>query len=378
MSIYKINFTDTSKAPLIIQSEALTSSAVDITLIGQSTMEYGEVFDENLLHILENFACPEDAATPGTPDLTKALSPLLTHPIEGQFWFNKSNLELYVYTGKTWSSMAGRPSMSANSGLLVHGQQIPLPVGFTAYSQCAIFVSPQYLDEKCSYFECYVDDGGYVHCRYYGYFAPQADVEWATGIVNYLIVGIKGEAFGSVPPAPQPPAASPTPTPTLVTPTPTVTTTPTLTPTPTVTPSVHAYVYFMYAQIVAVAEGFSYVGYNQYFTYNGVNTLGSLSPNTFQGYTINGIESVQGPNLVLELMSAPGAPPAPANIFSLLSFVDALGVARSFASYAAVVSYAVVNGNNVTVWSWNISSLGYDYNSPIFIPNSNYIIQIEE
>ena len=74
---YQINKTDGSIVATVADGQ-LDQLSTDLTLIGKNYSGFGEVFNENLIKLLENFA--------GTS------KPL--HPIRGQIWFDASELKL--------------------------------------------------------------------------------------------------------------------------------------------------------------------------------------------------------------------------------------------------------------------------------------------
>jgi hypothetical protein len=79
---YQINKTDGSIVATVADGQ-LDQLSTDLTLIGKNYSGFGEVFNENLIKLLENFA---GTAKP-------------THPIRGQIWFDASELKLKVYSG---------------------------------------------------------------------------------------------------------------------------------------------------------------------------------------------------------------------------------------------------------------------------------------
>ena len=65
--------------------DGTTDNSTDLTFIGKNYAGYGEVQNENFLHLLENFANTEDKQP--------------TRPVEGQIWYDKSNRVLKFYDG---------------------------------------------------------------------------------------------------------------------------------------------------------------------------------------------------------------------------------------------------------------------------------------
>lgn len=267
MTTYNIKYTDINTNPIQISEGSIDSSSTDITLFGRIRLEYGEQLNENFLHLLENFACPQDAAAylldqTVTPDLTIAISNALIHPTEGQVWFNKTDNTPYLFSGLKWNPLSQETDCASNWGKIYHNQQLPLPVSSSgyefSYDECVWMVSPSGNATQYEYMVCTTTDDGKVIHQY----SLLSTGQVIDGIANYLIIGVKGNSkTGSVldvpsappiasptpstsrSPTPTPSAmASPTPTPTVTptktsSPTPTVTPTRTTTPTPTVTPS---------------------------------------------------------------------------------------------------------------------------------------------
>jgi len=72
--------------------------STDLTLIGKNSSNYGEVFNENLIKLLENFA---NTSQP-------------TYPITGQIWFDTGDNRLKVYTGTEFRTSGG-PIVSSDA-----------------------------------------------------------------------------------------------------------------------------------------------------------------------------------------------------------------------------------------------------------------------
>lgn len=245
--MYTINFTDKTKLPILLD-ETLIDNSTDITLFGRKRLAYGEELQNNLVHILENFSCPEDPNNPGNPDQSRAVDSLFQDVIEGQCWWNSSKKLLNFYDGAAWVPIAREDDIAANWGIIADGQVLPKPVSEATgrtydYSECVWIVSPFNIPQKIDYMECSADNNASVTMKMR--FVGVSDM--VSGLANYLIVGIGGNVN-------QPQvtiAVSPTPTPTptssvgqSATPTPTVTRSstpvPTATPTPTPQPSISA------------------------------------------------------------------------------------------------------------------------------------------
>lgn len=258
-NVYVIKYTDQSKGTITITKSSLVTDLVDIALVGKSRLDYGEVFNENVLHLLENFACPALSTDIHSPDTLVAFGTLLSNPLAGQKWYNSTNKRLYTYNGTllTWTPTASQGDVAGNSGVIAHGEFLPRPVGLDGYvfpySECSFVVSQHSiksvetsinlpLNSEIDYMNCFVASNGQVTMQ----FRFRGESTLRAGYVNYQIIGIRDESnapFINVTPYPVPsatPGASPTPTPTN-TPTPTPTSsvqmTPTRTPAATVSPT---------------------------------------------------------------------------------------------------------------------------------------------
>jgi len=76
---------------LELEEGIVNNTAASIKFVGKNVVNYGEIQNENFLHLLENFA---DDSAPSTP-------------LAGQTWFDSSAgvLKLKVYDGSTWSQL---------------------------------------------------------------------------------------------------------------------------------------------------------------------------------------------------------------------------------------------------------------------------------
>lgn len=241
MTDYNVKFTDTNKTPLLVEQDSEVPSGTDLVMFGRSFLEYGEQLNENLVKLLENFACPQDGSAE-VPD-ADAANATLTEPLEGQMWFNTTQKALYQYHGSVWVRLTSGSDYAANWGQIADGQSLPRPVsssGYTfQYSECVWVVSPAGHTGRFDYMVCTTDVNALVNAKY----RLLGNSAITSGVANYLIVGIRGNSnagdYGVEPPGITPTptvtkTATPTPTPTN-TPGPTVTASPQPTPTPTVT-----------------------------------------------------------------------------------------------------------------------------------------------
>lgn len=84
---YKINKTDGVLLIDLIDGR-IDTDTTDLTLIGRNFSGYGELFNENFIKILENFA---------------AVSPP-SKPLEGQLWYDKGDGRLKIWNGEQFRS----------------------------------------------------------------------------------------------------------------------------------------------------------------------------------------------------------------------------------------------------------------------------------
>lgn len=76
---------------------------------GTDASPWGEVINENILKLYENFASTETAAD--TPDTN-----IVGTPIEGVLWFNTTQQHLYVYNGSMWLQIANTADIMSGGG----------------------------------------------------------------------------------------------------------------------------------------------------------------------------------------------------------------------------------------------------------------------
>lgn len=88
---YTVKFTDTTKPAIEVFDNTTNSSDTSLNFSGRNTTNYGTVIAENFLHLLENFAGPNQPV----------------NAVEGQLWYNNTDELLYVYDGSSWQTASG-------------------------------------------------------------------------------------------------------------------------------------------------------------------------------------------------------------------------------------------------------------------------------
>lgn len=79
---YTVNFVDSNdKPPFQIQPGQIDTTSTALSLPGKGRVDYGELYNENLVHLMENFS--------------NATAPI--RPTKGQLWYDSLNKLLKVY-----------------------------------------------------------------------------------------------------------------------------------------------------------------------------------------------------------------------------------------------------------------------------------------
>lgn len=80
---YTIDYSDPGKSPIVV-NDGVVDTSTSINLIGKNYSRFGEILNENMLHLLENFA---NGTAPSNPS-------------EGQLWYDTTNSQLMLYDGQ--------------------------------------------------------------------------------------------------------------------------------------------------------------------------------------------------------------------------------------------------------------------------------------
>ena len=127
---YQINKTDGTIVATVADGQ-VDDRSTDITLIGKNYSGFGEIFNENLVKMLENFAETTQ------PD----------HPLRGQIWFDSSESKLKVYNGISFVPVSSATISSTQPSTLATGDLWYDDVGeqlFFFDGTKAILLAPSY------------------------------------------------------------------------------------------------------------------------------------------------------------------------------------------------------------------------------------------
>lgn len=171
----------------------VNNTSTDLTLVGR-TREYGEQYNQNILHLLENFASPEVSDT-RTYSIYHAVPDVLLNPVDGQTWFNTTRKINYAYFRGRWIPQSYAGSTAANWGTVLSGVALPRPVGRDGYvfpyAECAWVVAPTYIPSEIKAMTCSVNGTtGVVSATYTPPIGAVQPME-----VFYQIIGIKANDY---------------------------------------------------------------------------------------------------------------------------------------------------------------------------------------
>jgi hypothetical protein len=82
---YTIDYSEAGKTAIIVNDGTLDTST-SIKLIGKNYQRFGEILNEDLLHLLENFASVDEPV----------------NPTEGQLWYDTGDSQLMIYDNGRW------------------------------------------------------------------------------------------------------------------------------------------------------------------------------------------------------------------------------------------------------------------------------------
>ena len=80
---YTIDYSDPGKSPIVV-NDGVVDTSTSINLIGKNYSRFGEILNENMLQLLENFA---NSTAP-------------SNPTEGQLWYDTTDSQLMLYDGQ--------------------------------------------------------------------------------------------------------------------------------------------------------------------------------------------------------------------------------------------------------------------------------------
>ena len=100
---YTIN--QTSGAILATIADGTIDTTTDLTLVGKNYAGYGEIINEDLIKLLENFS---NSTAPGKP-------------LTGQMWYDSTNGEIKIYSGSAFKRIGGATSQATTPSGQVTG-----------------------------------------------------------------------------------------------------------------------------------------------------------------------------------------------------------------------------------------------------------------
>lgn len=101
---YNVNFTDSDTKQPVTVYDNTSNQDTSLDFPGRNVTGYGQIIAENFLHLLENFASPQEPV----------------NPVEGQLWYESSTGTLNIFDNTSWKSSSGiqksptAPSVSAD------------------------------------------------------------------------------------------------------------------------------------------------------------------------------------------------------------------------------------------------------------------------
>lgn len=136
---YNVNYSDPANGTIAVSTGTIDTTT-SITLVGKNRKDYGEMFAENFLHMLEHFAAPTTPLRPtqgqlwfnNDPEISRLTvydgaswiptngvyrtSTAPTTMLAGDIWVNPTSKELLIYDGANWVFPTAGQSFSAKTG----------------------------------------------------------------------------------------------------------------------------------------------------------------------------------------------------------------------------------------------------------------------
>jgi len=139
---YQINFTDSVNKGFIVVDDNTVNTETSLSLPGRLKSDYGAIVNENLLHLLENFANNNPPSNPvegqlwydttigidqlkvydgaqwvSASNIKKANTrPEAVESSLGDLWVDTVNQQLFLYNGNDWTLIGPEFSLGANTG----------------------------------------------------------------------------------------------------------------------------------------------------------------------------------------------------------------------------------------------------------------------
>ena len=188
---YRIYPTSSGVSSFLVPKKTFVTDITDVTFFGKRTLEYGEAFNENTLHLLEHFAAHSNPDDPTEPNYDLITGNLLAKQRIGQIWYNKTVGRPFFWTGEAWVALGSPADVAGNMGHIMNGESLPRPISTMTgyefeYAECSWNVSPIQLPQHTKSFVCETDEAGVVTCT-----ATLNDDSVVEIPATYAILGIR-------------------------------------------------------------------------------------------------------------------------------------------------------------------------------------------
>ena len=105
--------TVVNRTPITIQNGA-TDSSTSLTLVGKNYPNYGQIIEQDLIYLMQNFAGVSQPV----------------NPVTGQLWWSTTSNNLQVYNGTTWVDLIPQQAGNAEkylktNGIITSWEEIP-------------------------------------------------------------------------------------------------------------------------------------------------------------------------------------------------------------------------------------------------------------